>query len=169
MQKANRRAGTDASTQPASNIPTGFLETVVTQLFDVRPAALVASLIQVGVALGIGKALSVACPYAPENLASFCQPAAFDFAAGALPTVVFWGLAIVLTWLLLSIIWTVWMLIPTLLCLGVVYASGLLPLPLSSIAAIGGVALVVWAWYALVGGKMGLEPNSGSRPKKELL
>lgn len=153
-----------ASAEPVEKPREGFLRAVWRQVFDVRPAALVASLLQFGIVYWVGSALFVVCANVPSHLTLYCKPGAFEFVGSALPSIVFWGVAILLSVFLLLLVPIAWFSIPAVLVLIALYLASFLPSPLSTIGAVGGVGFVIWIWYKFVHKVTGVPPDGGRRP-----
>ncbi|MDP9872351.1 hypothetical protein [Agrobacterium tumefaciens] len=102
-----------------------FLRKVVRNLFDVSPAALVASFIQFGVLFTVAWALNASC----EAMLSKqqCVENILNTATGILPTLTFWVVAIVCSIAVLLLAPILWFSIPVSLAVGVFYVATLMP------------------------------------------
>jgi len=105
--------------------PQGFPQRVIKNLFDVSPAALVASAIQFSVVLAVAWGLNEACSW--HFSSGFCETGAVGIAPGILPTLTFWVITIALSIATLFLVPILWFSIPFSACIGLLYIAKLAP------------------------------------------
>jgi len=104
-----------------------FLVKFVRNLFDVSPPALAASAVQFGIVLGIAWLLQNGCLAMWGAKNGYCNEDLFSNAAGVLPTVTFWVVAILLSIVAFLLMPILWVSIPFALILGITSLGSILP------------------------------------------
>lgn len=125
-----------------------FLRKVVRNLFDLSPAALVASFIQFCVLFAVAWALKSSC----EAMLSKqkCVENILNTATGILPTLTFWVVAIGCSIVVLLLVPILWFSIPVSLAVGVFYVATLVPSWIGyALMPIGlGIPVACWIFMA---------------------
>ena len=140
----------DPALPPPEKKP-GFFATVIAQIFDLRPAAITASLLQFAIVFGIGKLLVAYCPLVPASYRTYCSKPWFDAAAGMFPSIVFWLLVIVLAIVLIYLFVVIRFGLPVILMLGFGLAGGYFSPAVGGVAALFGLVLGIVLIVLLAG------------------
>jgi len=123
-----------------------FFANVLRAVFDVRPVAVVAAIVQFALIWGLLKIVESGCGAIPGGA---CRPELFDLASSAFPGIVLWIVIVALVAIIAALGWGLWM---SVLPLGLIFGlagAALLPTPLNMVGAVVVILVLLGFAYRL--------------------